>query len=111
VGSSLNILLVPRQVVPTSRARLEQEYVFIDVISTFLRAIRAGAIHVRHGAILLAHYGRLGPAFDVCSKVVVEVLREEGMVHNKGDVVVMVLTQAIQEVRRAFSVPAVLLPD
>ena len=111
VGSSLNILLVPRQVVPTSRARLEQEYVFIDVMSTFLRAIRAGAIHVRHGAILLAHYGRLGPAFDVCSKVVVEVLREEGMIHNKGDVVVMVLTQAIQEVRRAFSVPAVLLPD
>ncbi|KAK0199245.1 hypothetical protein DFS33DRAFT_1376528 [Desarmillaria ectypa] len=51
-----------------SRARLEEEYVFIDVMSTFLRAIRADAIHVRHGAILLAHYGRLGPSFDLCNQ-------------------------------------------
>jgi len=28
-----------------TRARLEQEYVFMGVVSTFLRAIRAGAIH------------------------------------------------------------------
>lgn len=80
------------------RARLEKEYLFIDIMSTFLRAIRAGAIHIRHGAVLLAHYGRLGPAFDVCSKVIVEVLREEGMINDNGEVVVTVLAQALQEV-------------
>jgi hypothetical protein len=83
---------------PTSRARLEQEYVFMGVMSTFLRAIRAGAIHVRHGAILLAHYGRLGPSFDLCSRVIVDSLREEGMLKNNGEVVTTVVTQALREV-------------
>jgi cohesin complex subunit SA-1/2 len=83
----------------TSRIQLEQEYVFIDVISTFLRAIRAGAIHVRHGATLLAHYGRLGPAFDTCSKVVVDLLKEEGMLNDNAELVVLVVIQAMKEVR------------
>jgi cohesin complex subunit SA-1/2 len=81
-----------------SRSNLEQEYLFIGVISTFLRAIRAGAIHVRHGAVLLAHYGRLGSTFDECSKVMVDVLREEGMGNGNPDVVVSVVTQAIRDV-------------
>lgn len=70
----------------------------MGVISTFLRAIRAGAIHVRHGAVLLAHYGRLGWTFDECSKVMVDVLREEGMYNDNPDVVVSVVSQAISEV-------------
>jgi cohesin complex subunit SA-1/2 len=81
-----------------SRSNLEQEYLFIGVISTFLRAIRAGAIHVRHGAVLLAHYGRLGSTFDECSKIMVDVLREEGMGNGNPDVVVVVVTQAIRDV-------------
>ncbi|TFK31727.1 hypothetical protein BDQ12DRAFT_93119 [Crucibulum laeve] len=87
----------PKEVDLTSRSRLEQEYLFIDVISTFLRAIRAGAIHIHHGAVLLAHYDRLGVAFDTCSKVVVDILREEGMLNNNGELVVAVLTQALRE--------------
>ncbi|KXN89772.1 Cohesin subunit psc3 [Leucoagaricus sp. SymC.cos] len=83
-----------------SRSWLEREYLFIDVISTFLRAIRAGAISVNHGSVLLAHYGRLGVAFDTCVKVVVDVLREEGLMGDNGDIVVTVVTKAIQE---AFS--------
>ena len=51
---------------------------FIGVVTTFLRAIRAGVIHFRHAATILAHYGRLGPTFDLCSKVIVEILREAG---------------------------------
>ena len=77
---------------------LEQEYLFVDVMSTFLRAIRAGAINVQHGAILLAHYGRLGLAFDTCSKVIVEILREEGMMKDNAEIVITVVTQALQEV-------------
>ncbi|KIL63611.1 hypothetical protein M378DRAFT_107004 [Amanita muscaria Koide BX008] len=80
-----------------SRAELEQEYLFIDVVSTYIRAIRSGAIHIRHSGVLLAHYGRLGFAFDACTKVIVDVLREEGMMHENGDIVVIVVTQAMQE--------------
>jgi len=68
------------------------------VISTFLRAIRAGVISVNHGSVLLAHYGRLGITFDTCVKVVVDVLREEGLMGGHGEMVVSVVTKAIQEV-------------
>jgi len=84
----------------TTRSQLEREYAFMGTISTFLRAIRAGAIHVRHSAVLLVHYGRLSPAFDLCCKVIVEVLREEGMYKDQGATVVAVATQALREVRR-----------
>ncbi|KAF5348797.1 hypothetical protein D9756_009780 [Leucocoprinus leucothites] len=89
-----------KEVDTESRSWLEREYLFIDVISTFLRAIRAGAISVNHGSVLLAHYGRLGVAFDTCVKVVVDVLREEGLVGDNGEIIVIVVTKAIQE---AFS--------
>ncbi|KAH8990784.1 hypothetical protein EDB92DRAFT_1935195 [Lactarius akahatsu] len=81
----------------TTRAQLEQEYVFMGVISTFLRAIRAGAIHPTHSVVLLTHHGRLGVAFDHCSKIVVDVLREEGMYKGHGDVVVDVVTSALRD--------------
>ncbi|KAH9035024.1 hypothetical protein EDB85DRAFT_1945370 [Lactarius pseudohatsudake] len=81
----------------TTRAQLEQEYVFMGVISTFLRAIRAGAIHPTHSVVLLTHHGRLGVAFDHCSKIVVDVLREEGMYKGHGDVVVDVVTSALKD--------------
>lgn len=83
-----------------SRSWLEREYLFIDVISTFLRAIRAGAINIQHGSVLLAHYERLGVAFDTCVKVVVDILREEGLSGDNGEIIVSVVTKAIQEVRR-----------
>ncbi|KAH7915934.1 hypothetical protein BJ138DRAFT_1076400 [Hygrophoropsis aurantiaca] len=79
------------------RSLLEQEYIFMGVVSAFLRAIRAGVVHVHHSAVLLAHYGRLGPAFDLCTKVIIEVLREEGIYNENGDTVVAVVTQALRE--------------
>lgn len=67
-------------------------------ITSFLRAIRAGAIDVKHSAVLLAHYDRLGSTFDQCSKVVIEVLKEEGMYRKNGAAVAHVVTQALREV-------------
>ncbi|KAI6015155.1 hypothetical protein F5J12DRAFT_519559 [Pisolithus orientalis] len=87
----------PERSQPASKAPLEQEYQFVATISPFLRAIRAGAVHVRHGAVLLAHYGRLGPVFDLCTKVIVDVLRDEGMYNDNGEVVVDVVTRALKE--------------
>jgi cohesin complex subunit SA-1/2 len=72
----------------------------MGVISTFLRAIRAGAIYPTHSAVLLTHHGRLGVAFDHCSKIVVDVLREEGMYKGHGDVVVDVVTSALKDVSK-----------
>ncbi|KAF9224974.1 hypothetical protein BS17DRAFT_779369 [Gyrodon lividus] len=82
---------------PSSRSLLEQEYQFMAMISTFLRAIRAGAVHVKHSDVLLANHGRLGPAFDLCTKVIIDVLREEGMCNDNGDTVVEVIKKALLE--------------
>ncbi|KAH8112371.1 hypothetical protein DFH11DRAFT_1607236 [Phellopilus nigrolimitatus] len=80
-----------------SKPQLEQEYIFNATTTTFLRALRAGVIHVRHGAILLAHYGRLGPSFDLSSKLMVDILREEGMYKENGVLVVEVIVEALKE--------------
>ena len=77
----------------------------MGVIATFLRAIRAGSIHFRHCEILRAQYGRLGPSFDLCSKFVVDILREEGMYKGNGEAVVTVITQALREVGEKYSKP------
>ena len=71
---------------------------FIDVISTFLRAIRTGVIQVRHGDVLLAHYGRLGPAFDSCTKVIIDILKEEGLSNDNSQLIVLVIIQTMKEV-------------
>lgn len=87
--------------VPTdksSSSHLEREYAFMNVIATFLRAIKTGAIHYGHSATILAHYGRLGPVFDLCSKVIVDILREEGMYNGQGSTVVEVVLQSLREV-------------
>ena len=70
----------------------------MGVMTTFLRAIRAGVIHFQHSTTLLAHYGRLGPSFDLCAKVILDILREEGLYKNNGTEVVTVISHAIREV-------------
>lgn len=82
-----------------TRALLEQEYHFMATVSTFLRAIRAGAVHIKHSDVLLANHGRLGPSFDLCTKVIIDVLREEGMYNDNGEIVVNVIQKALLEVR------------
>ncbi|KAI0031520.1 hypothetical protein K488DRAFT_51948 [Vararia minispora EC-137] len=81
----------------TTRSQLEREYVFMGVISTFLRAIRVHAVHLKHSATILVHHGRLGPAYDICSKVVMDILRDDGIYGNGGALVVTVITQALRE--------------
>ncbi|CAE6429916.1 unnamed protein product [Rhizoctonia solani] len=69
------------------QARLEREYAFHLVISAFLRAIRTGAINIEHSAVLLGHYGRVSSVYDQCTKVIIEVLREEGMYGGNAEIV------------------------
>ena len=77
---------------------LEQEYVFTTILTSFLRALKAGVIHVRHGAHLLAHYGRLGTAVDLSTKMMIDILREEGLAKDNGKLVVEVIVDALREV-------------
>lgn len=70
----------------------------MGVITTFLRAIRAGAVHFKHCATLLAHHGRLCASFDLCAKVIVEILREEGLYKSNGDAVIAIVSQALRDV-------------
>lgn len=54
---------------------------------------------MRHCAIVLTHYGRLGHAVDSFSKAVAEVLKDEGLYKDNGAGVHDVITEALQEVR------------
>lgn len=69
------------------------------MVLTFLRAINADAIHYRHGSILLSHYNRLVPPFDICAKSLVDILRNEGISSGNGQAVSEVIIQALKEVR------------
>lgn len=79
-------------------ADLAGEYTFISVVSYFLRAIVPGAIDVRHSAVLLAYYGRLGTQFDLCLSTIVGVLREEGMYKKNGALVEQIVCDAARQV-------------
>ncbi|QRV84927.1 cohesin protein [Ceratobasidium sp. AG-Ba] len=79
------------------QGRLEREYAFHLVVSAFLRAIRTGAINIEHSAVLLGHYGRVSSVYDQCTKVIIEVLREEGMYGGNAELVGRVLVNALQE--------------
>lgn len=86
---------------------------FLDVTTMFLRAIRTGTIHIRHSATLLAHYGRFGYVYDQCCVYIVNMLRDEGLRDDQGDLLVAVLTQSLREVRfdlySPSAVPEILL--
>ncbi|KAG8914902.1 hypothetical protein FRC00_009816 [Tulasnella sp. 408] len=80
-----------------SQSRLEKEYVFTSTIASFLSAMRAGIIQISHASKVLAYYGRLGMTYDQCMKVVIELLREEGMYKSRGFIVAEVIKDAVRD--------------
>lgn len=81
----------------------------MSIITVFLQAISVGAVQVRHGAVLLAHYGRLGSTYDTCVKALIEVLRSEGLFNENGKLVAEVIIQAMREVSRNQDRPEVIV--
>jgi len=76
-----------------------QDYAFHELVSAFLRALRCGVIDVRHTAIILAHYGRLGSVFDTFAKIVMDLVRQESLLgDDNGDLLVHVVISSVQEV-------------
>lgn len=82
---------------------LEREYLFIDAISTFLRTTHAETISVHDGSFLFARRGHLKVDFDICVKVFVAILREEGLMGDNNKVIMTVVIKAVQEVRQHLS--------
>ncbi|KAG8906784.1 hypothetical protein FRB99_006161 [Tulasnella sp. 403] len=80
-----------------NQVRLEKEYIFTSLIASYLSAVKAGIINIRHTAKPLSYYGRLGATYDQCMKVVIELLREEGMYKSHGFDVADVIGSAVKE--------------
>ncbi|KAG8957246.1 hypothetical protein FRC03_010340 [Tulasnella sp. 419] len=80
-----------------SQSTLEREYTFTSLISSFVSAVRAGAINVKHTAVPLVYYGRLGDTYDQYLKVIVEILREEGMYKGNGRIVAEVMIESLKQ--------------
>ncbi|EJD51835.1 hypothetical protein AURDEDRAFT_82703 [Auricularia subglabra TFB-10046 SS5] len=77
--------------------RLEREYAANRVAGSFLAALSVGAIDLKHAPVLLAHYDRLEPSLDMHSRRIVDLLRQEGMYHGRGEVVASVVTQSLKD--------------
>ena len=84
--------------VPKTASDLQREHVFIRVMLTFLRAIHAGAVHYKHSIPFLANYARLIEPFDICSKTIAEILRNEAILAEHSEEVCQVIIVALQDV-------------
>lgn len=83
--------------VPKTAADLQREHVFIRVILTFLRAIHADAVHYKQCIPFLANYARLIEPFDICSKTIAEILRNEAILAEHSEEVCRVIVTALQD--------------
>ncbi|KAF7329868.1 SCD domain-containing protein [Mycena kentingensis (nom. inval.)] len=87
-----------RDVDPNSPDQLLNEYSFLELAVAFMRALRSGSIGPRHAAVLLSQHGRFGSMYDNFAKVIVDLLRQEGLYgEGGGDLVVTVVTQSLQD--------------
>lgn len=96
--------------VPKTAADLQREHVFIRVMLTFLRAIHAGAVHYKQCIPFLANYARLIEPFDICSKTIAEILRNEAIVGERSEEVSLVIITALQDAS-ALIPPLCSFPD
>ena len=77
---------------------------------TFLRAIHAGAVHYKHCTPFLANYARLIEPFDICSKTIAEILRNEAILSEHSEEACQVIIAALQDVS-VLTLPLSLFPD
>lgn len=84
--------------VPKTATDLQREHVFIRIMLAFLRAIHAGAVHYKHSVPFLANYTRLIEPFDICSKTIAEILRNEAILAEHSEEACQVIISALQDV-------------
>ena len=64
---------------------------------TFLRAIHAGAVHYKQCIPFLANYARLIEPFDICSKTIAEILRNEAILAERSEEVCQVIVTTLED--------------
>ena len=80
----------------------QQEMTFLKVTSAFVAATRCRVLDVDHAKEPLAHFGRFGPAYDAVCKMLVDVLRDDGMFNGEATTVQHVCGTALQSVRGGY---------
>ncbi|ODO10375.1 hypothetical protein I350_00970 [Cryptococcus amylolentus CBS 6273] len=76
---------------------LQDDFVFFQLVSVFVGAVRCGILDVDHAKEPLAHYGRFGATYDAIVKRLVDVLRDEGIYNKEADTVQHVAGNALEQ--------------
>lgn len=85
-----------------SLAEAQREFMFVQLVSVFVGAIRCGVIDVEQAKEPLAHYGRFGTTYDAIVKKLVDVLRDEGIYNNEATTVQHVVAEALKNVSSSY---------
>lgn len=80
-----------------SQARLEAEVELNQLVAPLVSATRLGLIDVRLVAPLIGHFGRAGRMYDSLVKLLIEVLREEGILGRQGSKAVDVIFESLRD--------------
>lgn len=78
--------------------RAQGDFVFAQLVSVFVGAVRCGVVDLDHAKEPLAHYGRFGPTYDAIVRKLVDVLRDEGIYNKDSQTVQNVCRSALQDV-------------
>lgn len=92
----LLIVLEPAADNAKQQARLLAAQRFERMLAPFVRAIHCGALDLQHSAVLLKHWGRLGPACDEQAKLLMHDLRDEGNYGSASDTVAAIVVDALK---------------
>ncbi|WVQ70491.1 hypothetical protein IAR50_000010 [Cryptococcus sp. DSM 104548] len=76
---------------------VQEDFVFFQLVSVFVGAVRCGILDVDHAKEPLAHYGRFGTTYDAIVKRLVDVLRDEGIYNKEADTVQHVAGDALEQ--------------
>ncbi|KAK4687910.1 cohesin complex subunit SA-1/2, partial [Tremellales sp. Uapishka_1] len=78
------------------------EFLFLQLVSVFVGAVRCGVLEVDHAKEPLAHYGRFSSAYDAVVRKLVDVLRDEGIYNKEAETVQNVAAAALQSSMNMF---------
>lgn len=81
-----------------SLEKAQGEFVFLQLVSVFVGAVRCGVLEVDHAKEPLAHFGRFGATYDAVVRKLIDVLRDEGIYNKVADTVLHVAGSALQTV-------------
>lgn len=83
---------------PVTLAQHAATYAFNDLIVAFSRAICSDVLDIHHSSTVLSHYGRFGPFYNECCRILGGALRQQGILGGAGDAAVGVALESMKTV-------------